>query len=354
MSGERKGWQAFLAAAGWPAGCRLEPLPADASFRRYIRVHGGPRPALIMDAPPAREHAREFVAIASHLRGLDLSAPEIIAADLDDGYLLIEDFGDDTYTRVLERAPGDETALYELAIDTLTALQTHPKAASIDLPAYDFGHLMQEALLFVDWYLPAVTGRLPSAEQRTALVEAWRQALTALPPAPPCLVLRDFHIDNLMLLPGRDGIARCGLLDFQDGLIGAAAYDLVSLLEDARRDVPADLALSMRARHRAALSAADAALVDAWYPVLGVQRHFKVAGIFVRLNLRDGKKGYLRHVPRVLAMLMRGVEDCPALAPVAAWLDGALPDLAPVRPEFDRLELRRLLGLPPEPIARAV
>jgi aminoglycoside/choline kinase family phosphotransferase len=315
---------AFLAGAGWGEAA-IEALPADASFRRYFRLSRAGDSRLLMDAPPAHENVRPYLRVAEHLLALGLSAPRVDHRDLAEGFLLIEDFGDDTFTRLLA-AGAEERPLYEAAVEVLIALHQAPGAAAIELPRYDAGPLLEEAALLTDWYLPAKRGRPCPAATRVAYLEAWRAVFDALPPAQTSLVLRDFHVDNLMRLAGREGAAACGLLDFQDALIGPCAYDLMSLLEDARRDIAPSLAEAMLARYFAAFPALDRDGFMAWYGVLAAQRHAKVAGIFVRLKQRDGKAVYLQHIPRVVRLLAGHLEE-PPLAALRHWMDRHLPDL---------------------------
>jgi aminoglycoside/choline kinase family phosphotransferase len=324
----------FLAAAGWGDAARL-PLPGDASFRRYVRLAGRGGSAMLMDAPPPQENVRPFLAVARLLQRLGLSAPLIHAEDAAAGFLLLEDFGDDTYTRLL--AAGEaEAPLYALAVDVLVALNRRFEAAQAsDLPPYDEPRLLAEAALLVDWYLPAVTGRPTAPALREEYLELWRRLLPLARGVPETLVLRDYHVDNLMRLGGRDGIAACGLLDFQDAVLGPVSYDLVSLLEDARRDVPANLAAAMRERFLAALPAIGQSEFERSYAVLGAQRNCKIVGIFTRLCVRDGKPVYLAHIPRVWRLIEQDV-GYPALAPLKVWLDRHIPAatrrIPPVRP----------------------
>lgn len=315
---------AFLAANGWRFE-ELRPLAGDASFRSYRRLVRGDRRAVVMDAPPAHEDVRPFVRMAAHLRGLGFSAPAVLAADLDAGLLLLEDLGDDTFTRLLA-AGADERTLYRLAVDVLIALHALPAEQTVPagLPAYDLERLTKEALLFVDWYLPAVTGAslLPAA--RAAYLQAWKDVLPTVMTQPPTLVLRDYHVDNLLRLADRPGLAACGLLDFQDAVAGAGAYDLMSLLEDARRDIGEPLRAEMLARYREHARRAAAPGFAEAYAILAAQRHAKVIGIFTRLSRRDGKHGYLVHIPRVWRLLERALANG-ALAPVAAWFDRHVP-----------------------------
>ena len=301
----------FLARHGW-AGAAITPLAGDASFRRYFRVRDGDRTAVLMDAPPEHEDSRPFLSVGGHLLGLGFAAPTPLGVDLDHGLILLEDFGDDRVTPVLARAPDREAAIYEDAIDLLAALHRHPAPP---LRAYDEAELRREVRLFTDWYLPAA-----GLAEAPGYDEAWNAVWPLVVPAPPVLTLRDYHADNLMLLPG----GGLGLLDFQDALAGHPAYDLVSLLEDARRDVPAALEAAMLDRYLAAASVADDVAFRAAYEVLGAQRNTKILGVFTRLRDRDGKAGYIPLLPRVWAHLTRNLAH-PALAPVAAWFDAHVP-----------------------------
>lgn len=323
---------AFLEANGW-GGVVPAPLAADASFRCYYRLRRGPNnafsSAIVMDAPPRYEDVGPYVAVSAMLRSLGLSAPEVMAEDRAQGFLLIEDFGDDTYTRLLAR-DADEQALYALAVDALAALQQAVAAAGAvpDLPRYDTVRLLDEAALLVDWYMPATLGAPIAPALREEYLALWRAVLPqAAEPFAPTLVLRDFHIDNLMLLPGRRGVRRCGLLDFQDAVIGPPGYDLVSLIEDARRDVAEDLRRELTLRYLAAFPALNRAAFARSAAILAAQRNCKILGIFTRLWKRDGKPGYLVHVPRLWRLLEADLHE-PALAGIARWLDRHLPPAA--------------------------
>jgi len=324
--------RAFLDRAGW-SGAARRPLAGDASFRRYDRVtdQAGTRRAVLMDAPPGKEDVRPFLAIDAHLRARGLAAPEVLAADADAGLVLLEDLGDALYTRVLDAGAGDEATLYAAAVDVLAALHARPPEG-LDPPPYDDALLMAEAALFIDWFLPAATGRAVTGAARDAFHAAWRAVLPLARTAPPRLTLRDYHADNLIWLPEREGPRRVGLLDFQDAVLGAPAYDLVSLLEDARRDVAPETVAAMRARYLAARPETDAGAFDAAYAVLGAQRNCKIVGIFTRLWRRDGKPAYLDYLPRVWAHLARDLAH-PALAPVRAWFDAAVPPRLRARPD---------------------
>lgn len=300
----------FLDAHGW-AGAAILPLAGDASFRRYFRVIDGDRQAVLMDAPPPHEDPRPFIAIAEWLGERGFRAPAVHAADLDHGLVLIEDFGD---TRMRETADADPQAterLYAQAVDTLVALHAHAPA---DLRPYDRAELHREAGLLTQWYCPAVGLSVDEASYAAAWDAVFDRALTTT----PVTVLRDYHAENLMLTS--DG--GLGLLDFQDALAGHPAYDLVSLLQDARRDVEPEIEVAMLARYKAATGAG--ADFDDAYRVLGAQRNAKIIGIFTRLWKRDGKPRYPTLCPRVWRYLEADLA-APVLAPVKAWFDAHIP-----------------------------
>lgn len=307
----------FLARNGW-GDAEIRPLAGDASFRRYFRVHRGAETAVLMDAPPEHEDIGPFLAIAGHLLDRGFLPPRPLAVDREKGLLLLEDFGDDRVGPVLQREPDRERAIYESAVDILARLAARPAPA--DLPPYDGAAMEREVNLFADWYAPA----LEMDVDRTAFLEAWCEVWSGVLRVVkdnPVLVLRDYHADNLMVLPGRSEL---GLLDFQDALAGHAAYDLVSLLQDARRDVPADLEEAMIAFYCDRANVADPEAFRAHYEVLGAQRNTKILGIFTRLWKRDGKPFYPTMHPRIWAYLERNLAH-PALAPVRAWFDSNVP-----------------------------
>jgi aminoglycoside/choline kinase family phosphotransferase len=313
----------FAMTAGW-GRARAERLPSDASTRTYYRLQDGGRCALLMDAPPPREKPAEFLHMARLLHGLDYSAPMILASDPVAGFILLEDLGDDTYTRLIAQGM-DETRLYGLAIDLLADLHGRfDPAGAHGIPPYSDEILLSEAGQFVDWCLPEIVGHPTEAAMKDEYLALWQAALPAARAVPASLTLRDYHIDNLMLLDGRPGLQACGLLDFQDSLIGPIGYDLVSLLEDARRDVPDELARAMRARYLAQRPQVDPAALDRSMAFLGAQRHAKVLGIFCRLARRDGKPVYLKHLPRLWRLLMRSLAH-PELAGLAQWMDRHVP-----------------------------
>src|SRR6516162_840120 len=329
----REAMAAFLDACGW-GGFAAVPLTGDASFRRYYRLAGDGSSTVLMDAPPPQEEVGPYVVVAGLLRRLGFSAPEVLAEDHEEGFLLLEDFGDDTYTRLLDRG-FDEPALYALAVDTLIALQhAVSPAGPPELPPYDTTRLLAEAALLADWYQPAVSGAPLDPGLREEYLALWRAVLPLAVVSPPTLVLRDYHVDNLMLLGERPGVKGCGLLDFQDAVSGPRSYDLVSLLEDARRDVSAALCQAMTERYLAAFPELDRHAFLRSAAILAAQRNCKILGIFTRLWKRDGKRQYLAHIPRVWRLLEADLRH-PALAPIAGWLDRHLPRKTRWRPDLE-------------------
>lgn len=311
--------EAFLAAHGFAAARRI-PLPADASFRRYERLVGGPVPALLMISPPAREPLGPFLRLAAHLRGLGLSAPAVFAADPDAGLALVEDLGEASFAALLARG-ADEVALYTLAAETLAQLHRHPPPA---LPEWDAAAMAAAAAATLfDWWWPAAFGEPAPPAARAGFAAAARAALAPFAADPPVLVHRDFHVDNLIRLD-RPGPAGCGLLDFQDAARGHPAYDLASLVEDARRDVGAAAREAALARYVEAAAVADPARLRAAVAVHAALRHARVAALWTRLARRDGKPHYLRHAPRTWRLLDRALAE-PACAPLAAWFDAHIP-----------------------------
>jgi len=310
---------AFLKDAGFGAA-RLAPLPSDASARRYTRLLGGPRPALLMEAPPP-EDTRPFIAIAGHILGVGLSAPEIIAADPEAGLVLLEDFGDATHTALLDTGMP-APALYAEAAETLAALHEAPPPPG--LPAWDAAAMARAtAATFLDWWWPAIMGSPPSVDLRAGLDDALRAMLTPFA-GTQGFVHRDYFPANLMRVDARKGARRTGLLDFQDAGLGHPAYDLVSLVQDARRDVAPAARDAAIERYFAARPGLVREHFTAAMAACAAQRHLRVAALWVRLSRRDNKHHYLVHGPRCWRLLAEALEH-PATAPLRLWLDAALP-----------------------------
>ncbi|MBD0271842.1 MAG: phosphotransferase [Acetobacteraceae bacterium] len=309
----------FLAAHGFGAASR-EPLPADASHRRYARLRGGPRPALLMDAPPP-EDVRPFADLARLLLAAGLSVPEILAEDPAAGFLLVEDFGEATHAGLLDSG-ADPVPLYEEAAEALAALHAVPPPPG--LPRWDAEAMAKAtAATLLDWWWPATFGAAPSPAIRTGLEEALHATLAPFAGARG-IVHRDFFPANLMRLPDRRGPRRTGILDFQDAALGHPAYDVASLVEDARRDVAPAVRRAALARYLALRPGLDRGEFLAALAAHGAQRHLRVAALWVRLERRDGKPGYLRHGPRCWALLDRALSQ-PACAPLRDFLDAHVP-----------------------------
>jgi N-acetylmuramate 1-kinase len=305
------GLDEFLKLHGWE-GAVVAPVAGDASFRRYFRVASTTRgKAILMDAPPPHEDPRPFLHIAQYLNGHQFRAPEIFATDLTRGLLLIEDFGDRRMREHLDEHPEDEAAVYRAAIDAILRLAQTP---AVQAQAYDMATYMREVQLLSEWYMPAMGLSFDVQE----FDQIWTEALAPLAEYQKVTVLRDYHAENIMLLD--DG--QQGIIDFQDALVGHPAYDLVSLLQDARRDVSPALEAEMLAYYHAA--AKPGVDFDAHYALLGAQRNTKIIGIFTRLWKRDGKERYLSFLPRMWGLLERDLAH-PDLAPVKHWFDTFIP-----------------------------
>jgi aminoglycoside/choline kinase family phosphotransferase len=303
----------FLASCGW-GGADILPLAGDASFRRYFRVVDGDRSAVLMDAPPPHEDPQPFIAVAEWLIARGLSAPEIIARDLEKGLLLLGDFGSSRLRETLDSDPQRERELYELATDVLVHLHGHPPMEG--LKPHGLDQWLEELKLFTQWYCPAVGADVDF----DAYQHAWRAVLepVASDGLGPVTVLRDYHAENIMLVGGREGVAHFGLLDFQDALAGHPAYDLASVLEDARRDVTPAVERAMIDRYIAATGHGEA--FERAYWALAAQRNTRILGVFTRLWKRDNKPGYRQFQPRMWGLLERDLAQ-PHLRPVREWFD---------------------------------
>jgi aminoglycoside/choline kinase family phosphotransferase len=344
---------AFLVESGWQDAKR-QPLAGDASTRRYIRVVKDDQTAMLMDQPQQAEmptadtnatpqqrralgynaiarlagaDCTRFIAVAAHLRKLGLAAPEIIAANTENGFLLLEDFGDRLYTNAIA-AGDDERALYARAIDSLVVLHNEPAPDTLSqIPFYDYDEtaLLAEIDLLTEWYLPLALGRAAELDEQNEHRVLWRETLTDVLRAPRVFVHRDFHAQNLIWMPDRIGVARVGLLDFQDAVAGHAAYDLISLLEDARHDVSPELAEMMIAHYLAqSPHLPDVEAFLSAKAILAAQRNAKIIGIFARLAKRDGNPGYLAHLPRVWRYMEQDLES-PALKKLKTWYERIVP-----------------------------
>jgi aminoglycoside/choline kinase family phosphotransferase len=307
---------AFLSRHGY-GGVQVAPLAQDASFRRYLRLSGG---AVLMDAPPP-ENIRPFLRIAAHLAGIGLSVPRIIAADEIAGLVLEEDLGDDLFSVILSRET--EETLFDAAVDALIAIQR--AAPPGDLPHWNADLMAETALgTLFDWWWPAAFGSPAPAEARADVAAVLDAMLAPLALGPCCFVHRDFFAGNLLWLPQRTGIRRVGVIDFQGAALGHPAYDLVSLMQNARRDIDPALAERALVRYLAARPEFDPTDFRVAYDACAAQRHLRVACQWVRLALRDARHGYLAYGPRTWALLDRALRQ-PAAAGLAAALDRWVP-----------------------------
>lgn len=276
--------------------CEIKKVAGDASFRSYYRIFFNGETRMLMFAPPQHEDLRPFEKIDEFLVSHDFSAPKIFARDEEFGFLLLEDFGDNTYGKILSTDVSQEFPLYQKACDVL--LELHKLKAPQDLPLYNNALLFREVMLFIDWYLP-LHKKSMSLQEKARFKFLWFQLFDLLSGETQTLVLRDYHADNLMILPSREGFKQVGLLDFQDAVIGSKSYDLVSLLEDARRDV-GEKNRDKIFDYYLKKSDCEKAVFIRDYEILSLQRNIKIIGIFSRLSMRDGKHNYLNLLPRVL------------------------------------------------------
>jgi aminoglycoside/choline kinase family phosphotransferase len=307
---------------------KVTPMQADASFRKYYRaINAKGDNVILMDSSAEQSSIAPFINIAKLLTGNGFSAPKIIAQDAKAGLLLLEDFGDLTYNLALKEPNKElEQTLYETAIDLLINLHKQPAPDNI-IPYYDDEKLIAEASLLNEWYIPVLQEAPPSAKMQEEFKIIWQHLIPYTRFIPETIVLKDYMADNLMWLERRKGIARTGVLDFQDAVIGSPIYDIVSLLEDARRDVSDDIVQAMINKYLQ--NRTDIARKDflACYAILGTQRNFKILGIFARKATRDKDSRYLKFLPRVWKYLEKDLRH-PLLLPLKAWIDKAIaPEL---------------------------
>ena len=347
----------FLSHAGW-AGAERIPLTGDASTRRYERLRRGAETALLMDQPQGAEaptagadaspeerkalgynavarlagaDCGRFVAAANYLRGLGLSAPEIYASDTPRGLVLLEDLGADLFVDSLARGE-DERLLYQGAAEVLATLHAARAPAVLKpdkvLHPYDETALLAETELLTEWFFPVALDRKASDGEVSEFQALWRATLKPLLAAPAVFVHRDYHAQNLIWIPARRGPARVGLIDFQDAVAGSNAYDMISLVEDARRDVPAEIGRLTVDHYKNAMrdhgTPVDEEAYSLAMAVFAAQRNTKIVGIFARLYRRDGKPRYLSHLPRVWSYLAADLNHR-ALTPLKSWYDRAIP-----------------------------
>lgn len=296
----------------------LEILPNDASFRVYERIITPEKTFMLMDSSLDGESIQPFIKVGSFLLEHDYSAPKIIAYDQQNGLVLLEDLGKDTYTNRLRNNSdfATEYEMYKNAVDVLINL--HQLDNDVDLKVFNNEILLDEALLLVDYYLKILHGHALSQTLRNEYIEAWNKVLNCISYRDSCVVLRDYHVDNLIWMEDRVGMKRVGLLDFQDAVIGSYAYDIVSLLEDARRDVPEDVVSKINSYYLNNMPEIDNKKFLSDYVIFGVQRSCKIIGIFARKVLRDNDSRYLQHLPRTWSYVKKHINN-PLLEPLKQW-----------------------------------
>jgi aminoglycoside/choline kinase family phosphotransferase len=312
---------AFLAAQGW-GDARRVPLAGDGSARHYTRIESRERRCLLMECPPAIP-LQPFLDVDGLLRRHGFSAPGVLASDVSTGLALIEDFGDDTFARLLEDG-ADEATLYTLAVDVLIELHRRATPQDLDaLPPFDDARALDGLFRMLDWYWPAMRGAPASDLIRHEFDSAWRAVLPAMRRVPDSIALFDYHTDNLFRLD-RPGVAACGLIDFQDAVRAPVVFDLATLLDNDRRAIPDTLRATLIDRYLAAFPALDRDAFMTAYAVKTAHWNTRIVGTFARLLRRDGKPGYQRFMPRVWELIDRHLSH-PALAPVAEWYRRYLP-----------------------------
>lgn len=312
----------FLKKAGWESAVR-HPIPGDASFRRYERLTKQDECAILMDAPPERENSRAYLNVQHYLRHAGFSVPHILCESVEDGLMLLEDFGNDSVSSRLREDASQESAIYADAVTLLAEMAaqglTQLAPSGSHFPEYNDALLMQEVMLAAQWFLPEILPVGQVVEAVESYQKHWESVIAAADLSPQVITHRDYHADNLFLLSAKQGVARVGLLDFQDAVLGRPAYDLVSLLEDARRDVSAQVVEENLLRF-CQLSGIDHSKFLQEYAFYGAQRNAKILGIFTRLYRRDGKSRYLGMVPRVWRYFDANLAH-PSLAALKQWRD---------------------------------
>lgn len=314
----------FIYECGWgKAECTF--LAGDCSNRTYYRIRSASgKTAVIMDAYGEEEKIEEFVHISQLLNQWGCSAPHVLQVDWKNRFLLLEDLGDHTFTRCLQQGVSADT-LYEVAIDAIIHL--HQSVAGSDFrefPSYNFQEMKEKVDLFLHWYYPYVYKQQPSEKATLHWNEAWEEVLSLLEAGPKTLILRDFHVDNLLWLSERAGIKQCGLLDFQDAAIGPLTYDLVSLLEDVRQDVPEDLTQRLLSRYLAAFPSLDREEFMAQYYMVGAQRVIRIMGVFVRMLQKNSRSHYMQFIPRAWKWLENDLKH-DNLESIRCWFEGYFP-----------------------------
>ena len=294
------------------------PIKNDASFRKYYRIKN--KKLIVMDAPPDKgESIEQFRAIADIIHTFNLSAPQITSFDTKHGFMLLEDFGQTSFSNILNK--DNESKLYKKAIEVLIQInkQSKSKEKKISkLKSYSIDLLVNESLLFIDWYLEKRKGELVSSDQKKEFIKILNDFYNNIKPQSSTLVLRDYHVDNLFFLNNQKSLKQVGLIDFQDAVIGSPLYDLASLLEDVRRPLRRNLQKKLLEIYIKAISI-NGQDAEREMRFFSIQRNLKILGIFCRLSIRDKKDGYLKYLPNAVKLLRKNLQD-PFFINLVNWL----------------------------------
>jgi len=297
-------------------------IAGDASYRKYERLLLDNKKTLIlMDAPPEYEDIKPFISIAKYLKKLGLSAPKIFHSDVVNGFILLEDFGDATYTRILNNNYNEE-ALYQLATDVLIKLHSSVDKKTIPdcIKIFSRERIINEISLINDWYIPLKGKNHLNRSAKDEYIEIWNNLIPHSQSVKSSIILFDYHVDNLLLLEKRKSYKACGILDFQDATYGPITYDLMSLLEDARRNVEPQIIEKMKLKYLSSFPEINKEDFQVSWAIMSAQRHLRVLGTFARLNVRDNKPQYMEHIPR----LWKYMDIClkhPALSELKHWIN---------------------------------
>ena len=312
---------------------KLKPIKSDASFRKYFRVYTDNKEKLLLvNSPKKTENNLGFLKATKILEKMDLSVPKIFNLNISKGIFLIEDFGVNTYKNSLRKGES-EYKLYNLATDILLHISNCSKNLEKKLPKYTNKKLMEEVLLFLEWYWPSIYKKKVKKEVGNKFIKIWKRLLINNIKTKKVLVHRDFHIDNLFFLKDRKKLRSCGLIDFQDAVIGPSSYDLLSLLEDARRDVDKKIIYRMYNKFTKKFTNKDKEIFNKEYKMLAVHRHLKVIGIFSRLSMRDKKNNYLKHIPRLWRLIEANLNS-KMFIELNDWINNFFPRELRVKPKI--------------------
>lgn len=313
----------YLERTGW-ADADITPVSEDCAMRRYLRLQKGDKTVILLESlPDSHPHATpghkvcDYIRIGSYLRNAGVYTPEIYDYDEEKGLLLVEDLGHQTFKQALESGVSAKT-LYAQATDVLRYMRENVPANGIDLPSYNDSHMHADRTHVINWYWPAVTGIKPTENDVQDYINVWDQIESQLPPVPQVFTHVDFHFENVMWLPENKGLSRCGVIDFQQAVVGPAPYDLANLLEDARMSVPDGIRAAMMVSYCEGMTKEEREIFQSWFRILAAQFHCRVIGLFIRMAVRDGKYGYFPHLPRLAGYMRDNIED-PLLAPLKQW-----------------------------------